>query len=214
MEQKKDLAKIALAAFLFAAAAPAHAILDNGIEAQRTYLAAGCKAHGCETTTDNGRSQPPVPTPTNPEASNPEGMKGRKESKEYIGDNYTPSGYNSQQSGVTLPTYVEDYRQANAPSKPYVEAGGMNNLNREYNTTTDYDYNRRAMSTTAAAATLTEAQLFGLLNAQARNIYLNLDPEGKSLAIQLASQDSYKDKNLAIKEAQRRMSERRGQINR
>lgn len=61
---------------------------------------------------------------------------------------------------------------------------------------------------------LDENQLLGALNAQGRAIYLGLDSEGKALAIQLASQDSYRDKNLAVKEAQRRMNERRGFINR
>lgn len=65
-----------------------------------------------------------------------------------------------------------------------------------------------------ASATLTEAQLLDMLNPQGKSIYLSLDPEGKALAIQLASQDSYRDKNLAIKEAQRRMNERRSQTNR
>lgn len=183
MEQKKDLAKIALAAFLFAAAAPAHAILDNGIEAQRTYLAAGCKAHGCESTTDNAKNKNDM--------------------------YYTPS--NTYQI-KNQPSESAGQKTAEG-SNPEEMKGGMNNFNRAYNTTTDYDYNRKTISTTAAA-TLTEAQLLGMLNTQTRNIYLNLDHEGKSLAIQLASQDSYKDKNLAIKEAQRRMNERSSQMNR
>jgi len=67
-----------------------------------------------------------------------------------------------------------------------------------------------AVAGTASSVTLTEAQLLGMLSPQGRAIYLNLDPEAKALAIQLASQDSYRDKNLAVKEAQRRMNERRG----
>lgn len=59
-----------------------------------------------------------------------------------------------------------------------------------------------------ASATLTEAQLLGGLNAQARSTYLGLTPEGKALAIQLASQSASKDKTSAVKEAQMRMSER------
>ena len=131
-------------------------------------------------------------------------------------DTYSTSSYDSQRSGVTSPYYVED-RSNNtfdATPAPYKEHGGMTNLNRDYNTTSDYDYNRAAVTTSASLATLTEAQLIGLLNSQARAIYLNLDPEGKALAIQLASLDSYRDKNLAIKEAQRRMNERRGLLNR
>lgn len=59
-----------------------------------------------------------------------------------------------------------------------------------------------------------ETKLLGALNPQGKAIYLSLDSEGKSLAIQLASQDSYRDKNLAVKEAQRRMNERRASANR
>lgn len=126
------------------------------------------------------------------------------------------SGYNSQRAGLTSPVYVEDYRASTFDTRPlpYPEYGGMTNFNREYNTTTDYDYNRASVTTATSNTTLTEAQLLGQLNSQGRTIYLNLDPEGKSLAIQLASQDSYRDKNLAVREAQRRMSQRRGLINR
>jgi hypothetical protein len=129
---------------------------------------------------------------------------------------YPKSSYDSQRSGVTSPVYMED-RISNTydtrPS-PYKEYGGMTNLNRDYNTVSGYDYNRAVVTTSTSLATLTEAQLFGLLSDQGREIYLNLDPEGKALAFQLASEESYRDKNLAMKEAQRRMNERRGIGNR
>lgn len=131
MEHQKELAKIALTAFMVAATLPAHAIHDTGLEAQGSYLAAGCGAHGCDS----------VPGDRRPE----------------------------------------------------------------------YDFRGEVKTTTS---TLTEAQLMGMLNDQTRNIYLSLDPEGKALAIQLASQESYKDKNLAVKEAQRRMNERVSTMNR
>jgi hypothetical protein len=86
--------------------------------------------------------------------------------------------------------------------------------NRGSSTTTYYDYNRSVGANPMSSGTLTEAQLLDLLTPQGKSIYLSLDPEGKKLAIQLASQDSYKDKNLAVKEAQRRLNDRRERPNR
>ena len=60
-----------------------------------------------------------------------------------------------------------------------------------------------------APATLTEAQLLGTLDSKGRAMYLGLTPEGKALAIQLASQSSNQDKAVSVQEAQRRMNERR-----
>lgn len=52
---------------------------------------------------------------------------------------------------------------------------------------------------------LTESQLLNSLSSQGREIYKSLDAEGKGLAIQLATEKPFnKDKNLAVKEAQRR----------
>lgn len=233
MEQKKELAKVALAALLLASAAPVQAIFDNGVEAQGTYLAAKCAAHGCGSVADNSGNksdmyntrsnsyqmeEQPAPSDSqkmqrmNQPSNDPYRMNAPRENEGTLGYNYSQQGYNSQQSTLT-PHHLEDYRQISVPSKQY-PAGSttMPDINRNYST--DYDYNRRAMPTINSAATLTEAQLLGMLNQRAKNLYLSLDQEGRSLAIQLASQDSYRDKNLAIMEAQRRMSERRGMMNR
>lgn len=159
---------------------------------------------------------------------NPNGYnsEGKGNSRENLGENQarkngeisSNQSYNSQRSGLTSPVYVEDYRSNTYDIRPTPtptpEYGAMTNFNREYNTTTDYDYNRTSVTTVTSNATLTEAQLLGMLSSQGRAIYLSLDPEGKALAIQLASQDSYKDKNIAAKEAQRRMNQRRGLMNR
>jgi hypothetical protein len=134
MENKKDLAKIALAALILAAATPATGQAD--IEAHGIILAAGCAAHGCPAAKDSSST---------------------------------------------------------ANSSSY------------YN-----DSNQAATSTSNTSANLTEAQLQDMLSPQGKAIYQSLDPEGKALAIQLAGQDSYRDKNLAVKEAQRRMNERSG----
>ncbi len=135
-------------------------------------------------------------------------------------DTYYKS-YNSNRTGPTSPNYVDSYRgttyEVEVQGSPYPygkEYGANTSLNREYNTTSDYDFNRAAVTTSTSSMTLTEAQLLSMLSPQGRAVYLSLDPEGKSLAIQLASQDSYRDKNLAVKEAQRRMNERRGNMSR
>ena len=211
MENKKDLAKIALAALILASATPVNGQADN-IEAQGVFLAAGCAAHGCPAAKNSNTDKTISDSSSNkPQASN-------KSDSGYTSDVYSPrSSYNSQQSGTTSPTYVEDYRGVTYDStpRPTPEYGGLAGFNREYNnTTTDYDFNRAAVTTSTSSATLTEAQLLGMLSSQGRAIYLSLDPEAKALAIQLASQDSYRDKNLAVKEAQRRMNERRGLLNR
>ena len=128
MEHKKELTKIALAAFILASTTTVNAE-DQIFETTGTYLAAGCKQHGCQTIADATGS---------------------------------PSSYQME-------------------SRPMV---------------------------TRMSTTLTDAQLLGMLNDQGRKIFMSLDAEGKALAVQLASQDLYKDKNLAVKEAQRRMSEK------
>jgi len=171
MENKKDLAKIALAALILASATPINGQAD--IEAHGIVLAAGCASHGC-------------PAAKNSRDNNPASNNTRV-------PNQSSSDYSNQPYG-TNPEY-----------------GSMTGSNREH-TGKDYDYNRTTVTT--SNATLTEAQLLSMLSSQGRAIYLSLDPEAKALAIQLASQDSYRDKNLAIKEAQRRMNEHHGALNR
>jgi hypothetical protein len=136
---------------------------------------------------------------------------------DFVSDAYTPGDrYTPQQTGTTSQKDIEGYRGATYESTPHLapEYDSLSNSNQGYHATTDDNLNRAAVTTLNSSATLTEAQLLGMLTSQGRAIYLNLNPEGKALAIQLASQDSYRDKNLAVKEAQRRMNERRGLPNR
>jgi hypothetical protein len=56
----------------------------------------------------------------------------------------------------------------------------------------------------------TESQFVASLSSLGRSIYLGLDSQGKSLALQLAGEGGYQNKELAVKEAQRRMNERNG----
>lgn len=185
MENKKDLTTIALAALILASATPVNG--QANINADGIFLAAGCPAHGCPAAKNGGGDSTPNAGNEyyNPHTSYPSG-----------GD------YNYQSNGKSKPP------TDNNPNR-YLDGS-----NREYNRTTDDGYNRAAVSASNSSATLTEAQLVDVLSSQGRTIYLSLDPEGKALAIQLASQDSYRDKNLAVKEAQRRMNERRSVLNR
>ncbi|MFI0434872.1 MAG: hypothetical protein ACH350_03965 [Parachlamydiaceae bacterium] len=80
-------------------------------------------------------------------------------------------------------------------------------------TQANHDWQKGSMTQRAdekKTLNLTEAQLLAMLNPQGKAIYLGLNPEGKALAIELASKETYRDKNLAIKEAQRRINERHG----
>lgn len=160
MKNKKDLAKIALAALVVASAIPVTGQADMDIEAQGILLAVGCAAHGC-------------PSANAPANENPAPVSNQN-NRDYRGQTYGRDSISAPPDGDT--------------SSP----------------------NTNAEAGATSSATLTEAQLLGMLNPQGRAIYLNLDPEAKALAMQLASQDSYRDKNLAVKEAQRRMNERRG----
>lgn len=160
MENKKDLASIALTALMLASATPVMGHAD--VEVQGIILAAGCPAHGC-----GGKSS----------GSNNNGY-------------YDPALYNPATREYGHPSSgVNDDNQGN----------GMANDS----------HSRPALSNPNSSTALTEVQLLGMLNPQGRAIYLSFDPETKALAIQLASQDAYRDKNLAVKEAQRRMNERR-----
>lgn len=55
-----------------------------------------------------------------------------------------------------------------------------------------------------------EMALFETLSITGRSIYQSLDSQGKALAMQLAGENGYQNKELAVKEAQRRMNERNG----
>jgi hypothetical protein len=62
-------------------------------------------------------------------------------------------------------------------------------------------------TTTMGNETITEEELLVKLNPQGRADYMSMDPKGKAMALQLASQTSYQDKNMAVKEAKKRSSQ-------
>lgn len=117
------------------------------------------------------------------------------------------SSFNTNRGYNTAPNANDTYRTYSSDS----EVQANTNMNRNYNTAGDYDYQRTGTGQSSMSpTTMNEADLAKQLNAQGRAIWNSLDPEGKALALQLASQESYRDKNLAVKEAQRRINERRG----
>jgi hypothetical protein len=56
---------------------------------------------------------------------------------------------------------------------------------------------------------MTESELMSQLNEEGKRTYNNLDAAGKALALKMASQDTFRDKNLAVKAAALKMSEKR-----
>jgi len=149
MKNKKDLTKIALAAFILASTTPVSSHAE--MEADGIVLAAGCAEHGC------------------------------------------PASSGSRQNG--------NYQNDNNMNRP---GSDFSNTNGYYR---DYSGSNAGAVESNPSNTMTESQLLNSLNPQGKAIYASLNPEGKTLALQLASQDSYKDKNLAVKEAQRRMND-------
>jgi hypothetical protein len=150
------------------------------IETHGIFLAVGCAAHGC-----------------------PAAKSSTADTQVNNHSNYSPA--NQSRSGAPNWANAEENQRANYDSKNSSDYGTMR-VNQAETNNMDYSYSGKNAN---VSATLTEAQLLGMLNPQGKAIYQSLDPETKALAIQLASQDSYRDKNLAVKEAQRRMNERR-----
>ena len=63
-------------------------------------------------------------------------------------------------------------------------------------------------TTTTTKRALTETELLSQLNEQGKTTYRNLDTAGKAIALKLAAESNYKDKNDAV-EAARKMAEKR-----
>jgi hypothetical protein len=86
------------------------------------------------------------------------------------------------------------------------------NTNRNYSTSTNY--NDSDVNAAANTTTLTKNQLWHQLSPKGKEIFNSLDPQGQTLALQLASKSTYTNKDLAVKEAQRKMNEDRGMMSR
>jgi hypothetical protein len=187
--EKKKLLQGALTALAIASAAPVAADLAEINNTAGTFLAAGCGGGG-----GGG------------------GRCGGMRSNVSYNDNY------------------RRYQADNAPNQPYnssasaydASAGnaGMTssrNYNSNYSSNPSYSDSYRSYSSDDndtrsdyMSQSGSDAEFQRQLSPQAKSIYQNLDAEGKTLARQLGSQEAYKDKDLAVKEAQRRVNERRG----
>lgn len=172
MDNRKELAKLALAALILAASSPISGQAAD-MEATGILLAAGCPAHGC-------------PAKNKPDANS---YSQR--------DNY----YNEQPYGT------RDNRDQNPYTTQNSDFGRSSGYNSNYDSAS-FDSNQIAVMDASTSTPMTESQLLNALNPQGKAMYQSLDSEGKALALQLASQDTYRDKNLAVKEAQRRMSDK------
>jgi hypothetical protein len=234
MKQKKDLAKIALSALLLASTASANATVFEQGSQEVLLLAKSCGAN-CAAVADNfkesqypyNQNSPYQPNQTDiyrSNSANPYGSTSTNGNDSNYYNNpygssnnsssYSPNASTSDSSvktewdksgnnnsAGTVNTYQSTTRSASYGSSP---------SNSTYKNDGDYSQKTTSTTTTSSQGTLTEAKLLALLTPQGRAIYLSLDPEGKAMAIQLASQDSYKDKNLAVSEAQYRMNTKRG----
>ncbi len=205
MSKRQTLAAIAFGSLVATSIIPmeGQAVITNF--STETYIAKKGCGEKC------GGSTPDNSTSTDSSATNDQGNSKHQKPQEKSGHVttdpnklYTDSydSYNTNRNSNTSPSY----REMTAPSFN----GANTNMNRNYNTASDYDYNRPLPTTTAVGGRMTEGQLWSALSPQARDMYLKLDPEWRAKALDLASQDSYRDKDLAIKEAQRRMIEQRG----
>lgn len=94
-------------------------------------------------------------------------------------------GYNSTQDEYSAP-------QTQPAERSYTNANSSKRM----------DYNHVGGAETATTSKrLSEAELLGKLNNEGRKLYWSLDKQGRAKAIELASEDSYADKNEAVKEA-------------
>jgi|GEM_PF-5934012 len=119
---------------------------------------------------------------------------------------YNYSSYNTNRNFETGPNYQGNYIDSSFYSDTVAPYGAANTegYDKSYNRSTGYGYEGITTS-----GIVTEPQLKSLVSVEGWNIYLQLDPEGKALALQLASQTNSSNKDLAIREAYVRMQERR-----
>jgi hypothetical protein len=234
--EKKKLLKCALTAFAISSALPVAADLAE-LNQSGTFLAAGCGS--CSSarrnvsyndSTPGYQSSRPVSQgscgASRPSSSQSSCGASRPSSSQSSCGASRPSG---SQAGCgahshSSPTYSYSY---DAPRNTVSPSNNFNQpeitTNRSYSQSPSRSNNYpnylsdgyETTQTVAAPATrswesVSDEDLNRQLSSQGRAIYQTLDSEGKTLARQLASQDSYKDKDLAIKEAQRRSNEKRG----
>jgi hypothetical protein len=177
--EKRNFSKIALAAIVLAAGIPSGAQAFSDANIVDTHLIAkGCG--GSSAGCGGGQAQ------RNPQIS-------------YNSSN----SQNAYQADSTSTYTTPNNNQSRWSNNPNNNATSTWSSSNDMNSS---DYNNQ-QNTMTSSGSLTEAQLLAQLNPQGKAIYQSLNTRGQALARQLASQDSYRDKNLAVKEAQRRQNE-------
>lgn len=209
--EKKNLIKLAVTAFAMASVLPAasNAAEDKGLDVG-TLLAAGCGG-GCGAKKSISYNDAPPSHSCGGQRSNPYSSPYRSYNTAGDASSNPSTGaeWNTNRGYNVSPSYSDSYRSYSTDNSA---ANDWSSTNRNYNTAGDYDYQRTGtgMSNTASS-TLNDADILNKLGPEGKRIYQSLGPEGKALARQLISQDSFKDKDQAVREALKRMNERQGQ---
>jgi len=201
MEKQKKLATLALAGLLLASCLPMEGQAAN--EVSGTLLAVGCAAHGCGGTTKKTTGSKEVAD------SSDENM--------YPADSGVSSNGQTNGSKIKNPTLdsSDKARMNNTPnntpiSNPSYSRNTPRGNNNQYNYVSENEpMTSPNASTSTTKPAMTKMQLISQLSPQGKTIFASLDADGQDLALRLASQDAYKDKDLAVKEAQRTMNEQR-----
>lgn len=212
--EKRQLIKLALAAFTVASAAPSAVQAtpaNEGVDLGSLYAAgcSGCAANKSRSTfsTNCANNRPSNQNNANQNV-NYQYTQGCAAPSQRPYDQDPQAQYQNNPNPYQRNNayQADNYQPRNAQQNYNTSSYGADN-NNPYNT-----YTTDATATTQTS--MSESDLMRQLNPQSQAIYQGLDNQGKALALQLASQPSYKDKNLAVKEAQRRSAERNGMMNR
>jgi len=118
---------------------------------------------------------------------------------------YNYNNYNTNRNFETSPSYKGDYLDSSFYSDTVAPYGAprTEGFDKQYNRDAGYGY--EAITTSGI---VTQPQLQAMITPEAWNLYLKLDSEGQALALQLASQANFANKDLAVREAYIRMQER------
>lgn len=235
MSYQQDLMKAVLNAFLLASIATIPSdVVARGRE-DVTLMAAGCGSCGsknkdkelADNTDDTYQMRSRNYRNTNPNYSSSDADYSTKSAIDQ--NNYRQNGLNqrnSQASSNTQRMNSELYQSRNS-NEAYgdinhthndVYESNHNGINQQTGNFSANDMDNGTAKTAgsqetnvqATAQPLTETQLLVALSPQGRAIYMSLDSEAKALAVQLASEKTFTDKNLAVKEAKKRMDDRQG----
>jgi hypothetical protein len=200
--QKKDLAKLALAACILAAQSPQG--LQAGNEEHQgngTLLAAGCGSK-C------GAKSQIADTSDRSDMYNADrnSYRAYSTSSSFDNDNSnygsTGSRYGSGTSTQSSPSNNPSYGNANSRSNQSYGSDWNTDANR--GSSANWQSNQAYGSASNASSNVSDEDFKRQLDPQHRIVFDSLSQKGKELAKTLASDPSYTDKNNAVREAQRR----------